>query len=290
LGVLKFSGVDVEALTLLFFGDFLHKTSSRDFLHKISRTMVEKAEAVANGEETVLVEAIRDLSRDHGFGKHTVGAAIEVFEEVASNLFSIQVFGPANGKKNEEGKEVKKFSVPGSLLRLPSMIDFGITVAIDQNKNATHDSIGTRSNASALVEGNIVALYYEPHQWFVRMHGEAVDFGDRAKGKGKLPFDWDSERFLVVSAGNGRIALYSPSHRRFLACTNGEAETSHPVENLDDRPRHSESFRIVASNSEPSSNTIQLCCEIDDNRMMYVDGQGPIHFQVVQIHGFEPAK
>ena len=195
--------------------------------------MVEKAEAAAYGEDTVLVEAIRDLSRNHAFGEHTVGAAVEAFEEaVSSNLFSFQFFPPAKGSKNEEGEEVTVFSVPMRLFRLPSMIALGITAAIGQNKQATRHSIGIFSDKSALVEGNIVALYNTKTQKFLRIRGESVDFGGGAKVIDKLPFDWDFERFLVVSAGNGRIALYSPSHRRFLLSNNGKAGTGPPLKIL----------------------------------------------------------
>jgi hypothetical protein len=253
--------------------------------------MVEKAEAVANGEDSVLVEVMRDLSRNHGFGEHTVGAAIEVFEEaVSSNLFSLQVLAPAKGNTNEEGGEVKEFSVPGRLLGLPLMIELGITVAIDNNiKATTHHLIGTLSDKSALVEGNIVALYNPNARSFLRIYGEAVDFDGGIKTIDELPFDWGCERFLVVSAGSGRIALYGPSHGRFLSCTDGLTEASHQVGNLDDRPRRSESFRIVDAPSGPPS--IQLCCEIDNYSLINAsDNSNLTIFQVAQIHGFESAK
>jgi hypothetical protein len=58
-------------------------------LHKITGTMVEKV--VDNGaEDTVLVEAFSNLSRNHAvFGEQTVGAAIEVFEETLSKGFFV---------------------------------------------------------------------------------------------------------------------------------------------------------------------------------------------------------
>jgi hypothetical protein len=137
-----------------------------------------------------------------------------------------------------------KCLVVGKLLRLPLMIELSITAAIDQNK-ATHQSIGSLSDKSALVEGSIVALYDVDHKAFVRINGKSVDCKSGHKAIDALPFEWDSERFLVVNAGNRRIALYSPSHRRFLAAQNGRAEASvYPIGKLDGSPRCNESFRV----------------------------------------------
>jgi hypothetical protein len=247
--------------------------------------MVETA--VGDGaEDTVLVEPFSDLSRNHAaFGEQTVGAAIEVFEETLSGLFSFQVATPA--KVQEDNKSTTKYSVAGKLLRLPLMIQLGITAAIDQNKS-THQSIGTPpSDKSALVEGNIVALYLCNHGAFVRNKGNSVDCKGGSKAIGELPFEWGAERFLVVNAGNGRIALYSPCRRQFLAARNGNAEASvYPIGNLEDRPRCNETFRI-----HHRGDCIELYCDIEENansRKVHVHGQEL--FQVVQIHGFEPAK
>ena len=239
--------------------------------------MVEKV--VDNGDETVMVEAFSDLSRDHDFGDQTVGAAIEAFEKIASGLFSLPV---STAAKDEEDNNATKFSPPGKLLRLPAMIGLGIAVAIDQNK-ATHQSIGSLSDKSALVEGNIVALYQVTHPGnsFVRMNGNSVNCKGGPKAIDTLPFDWDSERFLVVNAGNGRFALYSPSHRRFLASQNGVAEASvYPIGKLHEYPRCNESFRV-----EDAQAYIQLYCDIDNSSA--IQAGNSYHFQVVQIHGFE---
>ena len=243
-------------------------------LHKISGTMVEKV--VENGEEMVMVEAV------HAFGEQTVGAAIEAFEEIASALFSLPALTAA---KDKADKNATTFSPPVKLLRLPSTIELGISMEIDQNK-ATHQSIGTLSDKSALVEGNIVALYSVNHMKFVRMGEKSVDCSGGPKAIGKLPFDWDSERFLVVNAGNGRIAFYSPSHRRFLTSQDGLAEASSLIGNLDDSPRCNESFRVQCLVGRP----IQLLCDIDDSRAMKIKSLNSNCFQVVQIHGFEPTK
>jgi hypothetical protein len=261
----------------------------RGGLHKIECAMVEKA--IDNADETVLVEARPDLASNRAFGEQTLGAAIEAFEEIASGLFSLQVFAPA---KAEEEKSVKKSSVAGKTLRLPLMIELGITAAIDQNK-ATQQSIGSLSDKSALVEGNIVALYSPGAGSFVRImdygNSVSVDFFD-PQDIDKLPFEWNSERFLVVDAGNGCIAFYSPSHRRFLAAHEGRAEANgYPIGKLNETPRCNETFRVEDPNDGSSS--INLYCCIDDNRAMHVvyqDDNSCTSFKVVQINGFEPAE
>jgi hypothetical protein len=256
--------------------------------HKISGTMVEKVVDNAGVEDTVLVQAFSDLSRNHAaFGEHSVGAAIEAFEEIASGLFSLQVF-----TAEKEDKNVTKFSVAGKLLRLPMMIELGITAAIDQYKS-THQSIGTTlmssSGKRALVEGNIVALYALNLGKFVRINGNSVDHGGGPKAIDKLPFEWGAERFLVVNAGNGRIAFYSPCYRRFLATQNGHAEASvYPIGKLDDCPRCNESFRVVNTEDIVGSagSYIQLYCDIlDDCRPVQVKSYS--RCRVIQINGFE---
>jgi hypothetical protein len=257
--------------------------------HKISGTMVEKVVDNAGAEEdTVLVQAFSDVvpRRQHVFREQTLGAAIEAFEEIASDLFSLQVFKAA--KEDEEDKGMAKFSVAGKLLRLPMMIELGITAAIDQNKS-THQSIGTAvSGESALVEGNIVALYNIGCGSFVRMKGNSVDCKGGPKVIDQLPFEWDSERFLVVNAGKGRIALYSPSHRRFLASHKGCVEASvYPIGKLEDCPRCNESFRVhvnIGGKNTIGPHRIQLYCDMDE------ESQVSSILQVVQIHGFKPAK
>jgi hypothetical protein len=140
---------------------------------------------------------------------------------------------------------------------------------------------------------NIVALYNAllapTPSAFIRIKGNSVDCDGGHKSIDELPFFWASERFLVVNAGNGRIALYSPKHRRFLAAQNGKAEASgYPVVNLDDRPRCNESFR--AQTYAFNQQFIELYCDIEENtssRKVHVIIQ--TYFQVVQIDGFEPA-
>jgi hypothetical protein len=63
-----------------------------------------------------------------------------------------------------------------------------------------------------------VALYNCQHRRFIRLHDSDVD----AKGEGgereahDLPAYWTAERFAVIDAGNGRIALHNKTYNRFV--------------------------------------------------------------------------
>mmetsp|Transcript_1918 Transcript_1918/g.3290 ORF Transcript_1918/g.3290 Transcript_1918/m.3290 type:complete len:282 (+) Transcript_1918:84-929(+) len=69
--------------------------------------------------------------------------------------------------------------------------------------------------------GSVIALHSPAHNRFVRMmidsevnaHDGPMDF-DNLPLYG--PKRWDSELFIVVDAGDGEIALQSPSHGRFM--------------------------------------------------------------------------
>jgi hypothetical protein len=141
------------------------------------------------------------------------------------------------------------------------MIELGITAAIVQNK-ATHQSIGALSDKSALVEGNIVALYNVSHGSFVRLDGKWIAKVD-PKQLISSPLTGILNVSLVVNAGKGRFALYSPRHRRFLAAQNGHAEPSvYPIAvKLEDRPRCNETFR---EHCYGDGSCFLLCCDIED--------------------------
>ena len=51
---------------------------------------------------------------------------------------------------------------------------------------------------------------------FVRAWGDSVDSGGGPMRLADLPPEWESERFTVVDAGGGEIALYNATHRRFV--------------------------------------------------------------------------
>jgi len=64
--------------------------------------------------------------------------------------------------------------------------------------------------------GKLVAFHSKVHNRYIRMNkGNNCDTSD-PKGVNDLPKNWGWEKFSVVDAGSGEIALHSSSHDRFL--------------------------------------------------------------------------
>eukprot|EP00978_Attheya_sp_CCMP212_P031071 scaffold116148_cov24-Attheya_sp.AAC.1 len=168
--------------------------------------MVEKE---VEDEEAVMVHAIKPAP--------DVGSAIDILEATLATA-GVVLQGPTLGPtpKNPEAKN----KVAGKLLQLPMLIHMAITYTIDTS-TATETSVNkVLTKEAALVPGNVVALHSNIN-CFLRISGTGANFGGGKKFKNELPLAWDSERFLVVDAGNGKISLFGPSHRRFLRCQNG---------------------------------------------------------------------
>eukprot|EP00978_Attheya_sp_CCMP212_P036520 scaffold166332_cov33-Attheya_sp.AAC.1 len=220
--------------------------------------MVEKQ---GEDEEAIMVQAIKPAP--------DVGSAIDIMEATLAT----SGFG-----QNREAKN-------GKLLRLPMIIHTCITHAIDTT-TATETSIGKVSTIeAALVPGNVVALHNHQTNCFLRISGTGgANFGGGNKNIGELPLAYDSERFLVGDADNGKISFFSPSHRRFLCCQNGVLTANgHPIVSPDDRPRAHEIFQI----NKHDSKYFTLFCEIEAKQGK-VEGQD--YFEVVQIHGCSPER
>eukprot|EP00978_Attheya_sp_CCMP212_P022504 scaffold67198_cov50-Attheya_sp.AAC.5 len=241
--------------------------------------MVEKK---FEDEKAIMVQAMESAP--------DVGSAIDIMEATLANSgFGFQYPTP----KNPEAKN----KVAGKLLRLPMVIEMGITHAIDTT-TATESSIGKVSTIeAALVPGNVVALHSHDQcaytcdlddNNFLRISGTEANFGSGAKYIGDLHLAWDFERFLVVDAGNGKISFFSPSHRRFLGCQNGSLTANgYPIASPDDRPRAHEIFQITKYAQEYGSHDyFALFCEIE-GKTGSVDGYEEL-FEVVQIQGFSP--
>jgi hypothetical protein len=78
---------------------------------------------------------------------------------------------------------------------------------------------------SLLKVGSTVALWNPAHKRYIRMpDGDKLDKSpDDANSKNmKLPDGWNWERFEVVDAGNGEIALYNKAHNRFVRMPAGD--------------------------------------------------------------------
>uniref|UniRef100_A0A6T7IQP1 Uncharacterized protein n=1 Tax=Attheya septentrionalis TaxID=420275 RepID=A0A6T7IQP1_9STRA len=218
-------------------------------------------------EEAIMVQAIKPTP-DVGSAIDSMGATL------AKSGFGFQY--PT--LKNPDTKN----KVAGKLLRLPMIIHTCITHAIDST-TATETSIGKVSTIEALVPGNVVALHSPDKNCFLRIFENEASFGSGVRCANELPLAWDSERFLVVDAGNGKISLFSPSHRRFLGCQNGVLTASgYPITSPDDRPRAHEIFDVE---NHSNNDSITLFCEIE-GKFGKLEGQD--YFQVVQIQDFFP--
>ena len=114
--------------------------------------------------------------------------------------------------------------------------------------SATKDSVGTSRCYAQNVfkQGNVIALHSCHTESFLRIHDNKGDFGGGNCSVHKLPFAWDSERFLVVALDEDckQFALYSLSHNSFLQIDeSGKYSASAPAF-LHDRPRVNEIFSL----------------------------------------------
>ena len=84
--------------------------------------------------------------------------------------------------------------------------------------------------------------------------GSRVDAKGGKRSVDQLPAKWDSERFTIVDAGNGSIALHSKSHNRFMRMVGCKIDAHGGVRDVDSLPNVWESERFVVkqlSMSEP---------------------------------------
>jgi hypothetical protein len=232
------------------------------------------------------VDAMTDSTRS---SHQTVGGAIEIMEENMARWgieLTINANHKAGGKEEEmEGKEPV---LPGKLARLWVMEYLGMTHAFDTGR-ATKRSVGKVSTMEALVPGNVVALYAPHFGTFLRISDENADFGGGGRNMDELPIEWDSERFLVVDAGRGRVAFLNPKKLRFFGIVDGSSGLAtakgFAITHLDDRPRGNESF-LPVSVSDESNDLFRLQCSSEDAYLKvppheHDDNQ----FLVVKIHG-----
>lgn len=210
-------------------------------------------------------------------------------------------------------KSTEKMKVAGKLLSLPSLIHLAITLVLDTSDadGVTENSVGKASEdwKNSLVPGNVVALFTTNNKGFLGIENESVVFSvrqnepcrnygstQRPQTMTELKLDNASHRFLVVDAGNGNIALFNPTARRFLGCKNGTLVASgFPLTDLDERPRANELFKPSsapapqqaqnAHHPMPSAagGVVQLSCPIERNNAQ----PGYSSFHVVQVLGFE---
>ncbi|CAJ1441752.1 unnamed protein product [Effrenium voratum] len=77
-----------------------------------------------------------------------------------------------------------------------------------------------------LIPGSTIALYRKDAKKFLRMNGADMDSASWDDPKNPLPYDWSWERFTVVDAGSGQIALHSSVHNRYVRMSDANMDTS----------------------------------------------------------------
>jgi hypothetical protein len=100
------------------------------------------------------------------------------------------------------------------------------------------------ASVAAFVPGNTIALHCSAHNRFLRMKDNEVNGFDGRKRVNELPTDWATERFVVVDAGDGLFALFSPTHKRFLRMHGTQVDGKGGVLNITASPRECERFAV----------------------------------------------
>jgi len=108
------------------------------------------------------------------------------------------------------------------------------------------------------------------------------------------PFSRITECFLIVSAGNGRVAFYSPWYQKFVQADNyGNLKTvnSNKVCSMHDRPRMDESFTVKRANHlvVEKDLSVKIFTAVDRSyevRYKYSSDNSTSPFHVYKVHGF----
>jgi len=139
-----------------------------------------------------------------------------------------------------------------TISRCPYIIGLAYFHAICKGE-ADKENLGTRGSIDDIVVGNVIAL--KSYYGFMNIADDgSLKLGCSANSTtntSSLPPRF-SECFLIVAAGNERVALYNPWYQKFVHVTaDGIMETtnSYKVHHLDDRPRMDESFLLKRSNN-----------------------------------------
>merc|ERR1719408_517505 len=81
--------------------------------------------------------------------------------------------------------------------------------------------------ADLLPVGAVVAFHSKIHNRYIRLRDNKDMDASDTKGVNELPDNWTWERFHVVDAGNGEIALWSEIHNRYIRMhENGNMDAS----------------------------------------------------------------
>jgi hypothetical protein len=76
--------------------------------------------------------------------------------------------------------------------------------------------LGMVASCQHILHGNVVGLYCTAQKHFLRLLDDEASFAHEMSIV-EMPLEWDCERFLVISLGEGRFAFYCICKRQLLA-------------------------------------------------------------------------
>jgi hypothetical protein len=112
--------------------------------------------------------------------------------------------------------------------------------SLDYFKQATE-----REYEFPIAHGDVIALHSDVHNRFIRLmedskingHGGSMDIG-------KLPREWESERFLVMQLGDSHFAFYSICHERYISIDKEGNVRAGTMKSVDDPIDENETFDV----------------------------------------------
>ena len=129
--------------------------------------------------------------------------------------------------------------------------------------------------------GGRVAFYCSLHRRFLRLRDSenSVDGYGGRKDSNCLPNYWDSERFVIVDAGDGKVALHSPRCNRFLRMKGRKVDAKGGPKDVDRLPPASEwgaeRFQIVPHPIVRPGDHIALF-GVSDKRFVQMNDKGDV--------------
>ena len=200
----------------------------------------------AFGEEAAMHMGTERVGRD----------VFKLFSFKNPGLVNFKIEGLMNGNILEMGMEMGFGPYSSPSRRIPlvniahqfSLILAGIPFVSSRSKLKAIASLNDFSSKDMgktrglpMKPGSIIALYSPHCRRFMKMSNARLEVTNEMNGHG-VPDHWTWERFTVVDAGNGEIALHSAIHNRFVG-TGGIS----PHRNVGDLPHDwsSERFTVV---------------------------------------------
>ena len=181
-------------------------------------------------------------------GRMAASSALDdfkLFRFKSPGLVNFQIEGLMSGNMLELGMEMTFGPYKSPLKKIP-LVDMGAQfalilaglpfvsarsklTAVEALKDFSMKDMG-KAQGLPVMPGSIVALYSPTTGRYVKMSGSKLEPSPAMKKWG-IPDYWTSERFTVVDAGNGEIALHSAAQNRFM----GTGDAS-PARNIDSLP------------------------------------------------------